>query len=670
MQAQKAGPTRLGLGTKGQDVDSACSRRAIHRRILLCSVAVTACLLSVHTAAAGVAATSSSRPLHGRFLQITDIHPDEHYVDGAAIASSCHAGVDSPDDLRDFNKQRPGLASLSVLSSMTLDDGTTVPVGVGGFYGAPNSICDSPFALANATFDWIDQNLVDKIDFVVWTGDNARHDSDNTHPRTQDQINMMNNAIAKRFLEAFPISPVTGLRIPLVPSIGNNDVYPHNIMHPGPNPILQHYSNIWSEFIPDGQMNTFRRGGYYSSEVIPGKISVFGLNTLYFYIHNAAVDGCKDEDEPGTEQMDWLENELASLRKRRMVAYLTGHVPPEKKSYSPTCYKRYTQLALQYQDVIVGHLYGHANIDHFFLLGKGKKSKKAVVATTTTRTRKTVLVETLSGDEEEIEDIRDIETEIIDYEDSEEDDDEEEEEEDENEDVSDKIDVLEEEDNMPFHPLGLSTYLEDLWKQYSSIPKKAKLDKYAIVQVSPSVIPTYYPTLRVFSYQLLGADRIDQDATAPEPDNLEDMREKREERFQQELEQYFADQLNKDLPWDNSDFPTWGGEDEDQDDDDDDKRKPPKVRHPQPVPVSTFGFPLSFTQYWSNITLANLDPDNIKPEFVVEYHTRDDYGLQDLSVASWLDLARKISKDKDLKATYLARMVVQTGAESLLSLND
>lgn len=492
----------------------------------------------------------------------------------------------------------------------------------------------------------------------------ARHDSDNTHPRTQAQINQMNNAIAKRFLEAFPISPETGRRLPVIPSIGNNDVYPHNIMSPGPSPVLQHYSDIWSEFIPDGQMNTFRRGGYYFSEVVPGRISVFGLNTLYFYIHNAAVDGCKDEDEPGTEQMDWLETELASLRNRKMVAYLTGHVPPEKKSYSPSCYKRYTKLALEYQDVIVGHLFGHANIDHFFLLGNGKKIKKAKVATTTTRTRKTMLVETLSGDEEEFEYIRDIETEtMVDDEDEEEE--EEDEDEEDEEDVSDRINVLEEEDNIPFHPLGLSTYLQDLWTQYSSIPKKFKLNKYAIVQVSPSVVPTYYPTLRVFSYQLLGAENKNQEASVSELESLEEKRQRRGERFQQELEQYFADQLNKDLPWDNSDFPTWGGEDEEEDDGDK-KKKPRKGRHPQPVPVSTFGFPLSFTQYWSNITLANLDPDNIKPEFVIEYHTKEDYGLQDLSAASYLDLARRISKDKDLKATYLARMVVLTGAETLL----
>ncbi|KAG0046221.1 Endopolyphosphatase [Gryganskiella cystojenkinii] len=685
------------------------------RKILLCSVAI-ACLCATTV----VTSDAAPRPLQGRFLQITDIHPDEHYVDGAAVSSSCHTVVGDGNStvslalggqrkgryhyeknkdeqesqnnititLEGMNKQRPGLVSMSVLSKTTMDDGT-VGTGVGGVYGAPNTICDSPFALANATFDWIDKNLVDNIDFVVWSGDNARHDSDNTHPRTQDQINQMNDAIAKRFLQAFPISPETGRRLPIVPSIGNNDVYPHNIMNPGPSPILQHYSNIWSEFIPEGQMHTFRRGGYYSSEVVPGRISVFGLNTLYFYVHNAAVDGCKIDDEPGTEQMDWMETELASLRNRKMVAYLTGHVPPEKKSYSPSCYKRYTKIALEYQDVIVGHLYGHANIDHFFLLSNNKKNKKAMATTTKTTTmrRRTTVMETLSGDEEAFEDVEEVveEEEEEDLDIAEDDDDEEEE-------ISDKIDVMEEEEYDPFHTFGLTTYLEDLWKQYSDIPKKVKLDNYAVVQVSPSVVPTYYPTLRVFSYQLQGVHNsiVKMNPPLMSPDELDNQDEEMNDQAQRELEQYFADQLNdlsssksnnnynddKDLPWDNSDFPTWGGEDDKGDKDDDkdkdknkdgdhDKKKK-KKGHPRAAPVSTFGFPLSFIQYWSNITIANLDPENKTPQFVIEYSTKEDYGLQDLGVASWLGLARKIAKEKDLKATYLTRMVVQTGAETLL----
>src|SRR5690606_8879121 len=118
------------------------------------------------------------------------------------------------------------------------------------------------------------------------------------------------------------------------------------------------------EFIPEDQYHTFQFGGYYLSEVVPGKIGVVALNTLYFFNQNAAVDGCEDDDEPGTQQMDWLEVELETSRRRNMTVYLSGHVPPARKSYSISCYRRYTDIALRFQDVIVGHLFGHANLDH------------------------------------------------------------------------------------------------------------------------------------------------------------------------------------------------------------------------------------------------------------------------------------------------------------------
>jgi hypothetical protein len=34
--------------------------------------------------------------------------------------------------------------------------------------------CDSPMSLVNMTFDWIKKEWADEVDFVIWTGDNAR----------------------------------------------------------------------------------------------------------------------------------------------------------------------------------------------------------------------------------------------------------------------------------------------------------------------------------------------------------------------------------------------------------------------------------------------------------------------------------------------------------------
>lgn len=39
---------------------------------------------------------------------------------------------------------------------------------------AHDSDCDAPMSLVNMTFDWMKKEWADEVDFVVWTGDNAR----------------------------------------------------------------------------------------------------------------------------------------------------------------------------------------------------------------------------------------------------------------------------------------------------------------------------------------------------------------------------------------------------------------------------------------------------------------------------------------------------------------
>ncbi|KAF9924284.1 Endopolyphosphatase [Linnemannia zychae] len=589
--------------------------------LLICSAIACLLISATHGTPVPKATTflSPSLPqpqqprLKGRFLQMTDLHPDEHYLKDAAVSTSCHTILDDEED--DDAGQQTYLGQLRLnekkdrawdafrsdhMRETTIPTPPSAPINttIAGWYGAPNTICDSPLTLIDATFDWISKNIVDSVDFVLWTGDNARHDSDNTYPRTQEQINAMNKIVATKFLIAFPSGP-SGRRIPVIPSIGNNDIYPHNILQPGPNPIIQYFATIWSEFIPESMAKTFARGGYYAVEAVEDKITVFSLNTLYFYIHNVAVDGCKSEEEPGTEQMDWLEAELDKVRQRRMVAYLTGHIPPEKKSYSPTCHSRYTQIALAYQDVIVGHMFGHANIDHFFLLSH--KDKK-------------------DGDDESLMDIV-------------------------------KKEVRDKKQNTEYgssNVLGLASYLEDLWKQYEDIPQRAQLKDYAVAMVSPSVIPTYNPTLRVFSYQL--DSNID---GANNPTSIDDIHYYNKNNEQNhEIEEYFGDYLDsRETASQWTDFST--------------SRRRHRYRRPQPAPTNTFGFPQGFTQYWCNLTAANQNTSSL-PMYEIEYQTREDYGLENLGVSEWLALARRIVREKDLKKVYLDRLVVQSGADTTL----
>lgn len=115
----------------------------------------------------------------------------------------------------------------------------------------------------------------------------------------------------------------------------------HNIMYPGPNDITENFLDIWSKYVPSEQTHVFERGAlpcifdivrtgssltpscfsgaYYAREVIPDKLAVISLNTLYWYDSNKAVDGCSfDGKEAGSEEMDWLEVQLTIFRARSM----------------------------------------------------------------------------------------------------------------------------------------------------------------------------------------------------------------------------------------------------------------------------------------------------------------------------------------------------------------
>ena len=213
------------------------------------------------------------------------------------------------------------------------------------------------------------------MDFVIWTGDSARHDSDEEIPRTAKDILHTNTYVAEKFAEVFGNGGAhhnpSDMAIPVVPTFGNNDILPHNILLAGPNKWLSTYQSVWRKFIPEPQRHSFGRGGWFYVEVIPNKLAVFSLNTMYFFDRNAGVDGCAKRDEPGWEHMEWLRIQLDMLRARGMKAILSGHVgparTPSKKLWDETCWQRYTLWLKQYRDVVITGIFGHMNIDHFMI---------------------------------------------------------------------------------------------------------------------------------------------------------------------------------------------------------------------------------------------------------------------------------------------------------------
>ncbi len=517
----------------------------------------------------------------------------------------------------------------------------------------------------------------------MWTGDSARHDSDEQIPRTADQVLSTNRWIAGKFQQVFGDDSNEGLTVPIVSTFGNNDILPHNILLSGPNRWLKEYTDIWRNFIPEEQRHGFERGGWYYVEVIPGKLAVFSLNTLYFFKNNAGVDGCALRSEPGYEHMEWLRIQLQFMRDRGMKAILMGHVPPartnSKELWDETCWQKYTLWVQQYRDVIVGGLYGHMNIDHFML----QDSNKVNLLTEDDASVKSTVRATM---DEELT----IES------------------------ANDYLEELRQDWSELPNPSAAIKGFEKQTPEESKKKKKEKKNKkkskkektlkkiggpwgerYSLTLVSPSIVPNFFPTLRVVEYNITG---LDTSATWAGKQSVVAAEEKdwlNEEPF-----------LNKNHDEESIEKKHKGKKD---------KKKPKEPDFVVPLPPSKRSPPgpayspqtltlLGYTQYFANLTDINDDdaiaPEVLDPEddidaekwqpgkhqgknpkhkphpkpfqFQVEYDTFTDpiYKLKDLTMRSYLKLAHRIGQYKPQKGDSIEDFEEETFDDALDDSND
>ena len=573
--------------------------------------------------------------------------------------------------------------------------------------GAETTDCDSPISLINETFAWIEENLKDNIDFVVWTGDSARHDNDERIPRNEKQVSDSNTFLVNKFLEVFgkkdnfnDTDPTNDFTIPIIPTFGNNDILPHNIFTPGPNRWTKKFLDIWRQFIPEEQRHAFEKGGWYFVEVIPNQLTVFSLNTLYFFDSNSAVDGCADKSEPGHLQMEWLRIQLQFLRERGMKAILTGHVPParteSKLNWDETCWQKYALWMHQYRDVVVGSLYGHMNIDHFML--QDLKDVDILDSTSDAIQR----VRTALDDDLTTQSAADYLTELRAR--------------------WSQIPSPPKLFNIQSHTHGSKTsnVKDDVnhekknankkWKYTER--KRSKKDKfldeiggewgerYSLSLVAPSVVPNYFPTLRVIEYNITGLDELTS-STIPDKNGSQNSVVGLED---QSIDDTVQDLRRDALPALKKQKKNRGRKN--------------KIKHKQKIKVpkspsktsppgpayspQTLSW-LGYTQYYANLTVINNDfssnsepphnglvederwkegkhrrkrpkDKNRKPrakgfKYEVEYDTRTDkvFDLKDLTVRSYINLATRIGqyKAKGSRGTNAALETIDNTAEDV-----
>ncbi|KAI8089850.1 Metallo-dependent phosphatase-like protein [Halteromyces radiatus] len=495
----------------------------------------------------------------GYFLHITDMHIDESYLPGATVDSDCH--------------RLPSPSQRSSSSSITLS----------GKLGTPGEHCDSPIELAQQTLNWLKKEWKHKLDFVVWTGDNARHDWDKKHKRKRKHIYKLNEKIQDMMVETFWPTPDDPRHIPLVPSIGNNDVHPHNyIGGDDDHGILSFYSQLWHNWIPQDQQATFQAGGYFAVDV--GRhLRIISLNTMYFYSKNDAVRGCH---KPGLahKHMEWFEQQLVKARSESVKVYVMGHVPPSPRDYRRSCFEDYTRISAAFPDVLKGHFYGHLNMDHF-LLFDGRETQMMSSSTNISSSFLDRLTEYESDDDDDLP--------VVDN--------------------GDDQDIC--------INRNINAYVDWLRDMYSSIDPPEQGEQAPVftplvaIQVSPSVLPVYLPSFRIYRYEINDND---------------------------------------------NDHVIHSGQMMNNNEEENGSAQP-------------HGTLLGYQQYYANITKWEEDNHNNRMplEYQLEYDTYEAYGLTDLTVESYYQLAKDMVDDDDepeskhLWSKYIQNMFVQTLNEDL-----
>jgi hypothetical protein len=274
-----------------------------------------------------------STGLNGKFMHITDIHIDQLYLQGTDPAGTmCHR------------------------------TSTDASKNTAGKYGTLGSICDTPQTLLDATFNWMSQNTAD-IDFILYTGDSARHDRDTTVPRQHSEVLSEHKIVVDKVTSTFDVS-----KVKFIPTFGNNDELDYSKFAPVADPIIGNLTQIWAPLgLGLESKPEWLKGGYFAYAVEPG-LTVLSLNSMLIFASNKLTQDCSASGSAGAEMLAWAATQLAKLRSHGQKAYLVTHVPPldvtGKALYYPGCQSQYYNLIGSYSDVILGSFFGHTNNDY------------------------------------------------------------------------------------------------------------------------------------------------------------------------------------------------------------------------------------------------------------------------------------------------------------------
>ncbi|RKP18897.1 hypothetical protein ROZALSC1DRAFT_29457, partial [Rozella allomycis CSF55] len=220
--------------------------------------------------------------------------------------------------------------------------------------------CDTNINLLHDTLNALNgsSNLVNQtkldIDLLLVTGDTVRHNSDPNIPLTVDEILQTSQFVMRKLKESLPKSII-------LPAVGNNDLFIHDILDKGPNANLKGLYESYELLTGfSDYKDTFLKGGYYTYQT--KNMNLIVLNTNYFVLANSIHADC-GRGTPGHHQLTYLKDQIASAKSRHQAVFIAGHHSASKYVWKIDCLEKFKETVNS--TIVSGMLFGHAHTDRF-----------------------------------------------------------------------------------------------------------------------------------------------------------------------------------------------------------------------------------------------------------------------------------------------------------------
>jgi sphingomyelin phosphodiesterase acid-like 3 len=244
-------------------------------------------------------------------------------------------------------------------------------------------------------------------DFIIISGDFLAHDFQETYTKLTGSgdrkevdsfidktIAFLTRMISRRF-------PNTSV----YPALGNNDSYCGDYQIEPSGQFLRATAKTWKGLLK----NRFNSAAFVRTFLIRGSYSIIAasnrshrlivLNNTFFSINYK--NACGDQtDDPGSEEIRWLEVELQKAAAAREKVWLVYHIPPgidvfstllrQKQAsvdqtpqvipfWQPAYNQKFINLVTQYSSTIIGSFAGHMHMDTFELIQSANQNAVSFV---------------------------------------------------------------------------------------------------------------------------------------------------------------------------------------------------------------------------------------------------------------------------------------------------